>query len=62
VRQDHQPQAVRDIGWRAQLRLSEPCRRLSARQLPKNKICAALARELAGFLWDIARQIEPAAA
>lgn len=62
VRQEHQPKAIRDIAWRAQLRLSERYRRLSARQLPKNKVCVAIARELAGFIWDIARQVTPAAA
>lgn len=57
LRQENQPRAVRQIAWRAQLRLSARYRRLRARQLPHNKICIALARELAGFLWDIARQI-----
>lgn len=57
VRQQRQPRAVRQIAWRAQLRLTARYRRLRARQLPHNKICVALARELAGFVWDIARQV-----
>lgn len=61
VRQQDQPKAVRQIAWRAQLRLTARYRRLRARQLPHNKICVALARELAGFVWDIARQITLAA-
>ena len=31
--------------------------RLSSRKLHPNKICVAIARELAGFLWDIARHV-----
>lgn len=58
-RQQTQPKAVRDIAWRAQRRLCERYRRLSARHLQLNKICVAIARELAGFIWDIARQVTP---
>ena len=61
VRQEHQPKPIRDIAWRAQLRLSERYRRLLARQMPKNKVCVAIARELTGFIWDVARQVEPIA-
>ncbi|HEY6613800.1 MAG TPA: IS110 family transposase, partial [Vicinamibacterales bacterium] len=57
VRQEHQPRAVRDIAWRAQLRLCSRYRRLQTRGVHQNKICVALARELAGFVWDIARQM-----
>ena len=32
-----------------------------ARKLALNKICVAIARELSGFVWDIARQIKPLA-
>lgn len=60
-RQEGQPKAVRDIAWRAQLRLAQRYRHLSARKLPLNKICVAIARELSGFVWDIARQIRPLA-
>ena len=31
--------------------------RFSARGLHQNKICTAIARELAGFIWDLARQV-----
>jgi transposase len=57
VRNEGQPKAVRDIAWRAQLRLCSRFRRLQARGLHQNKTCAAIARELAGFIWDIARQV-----
>jgi transposase len=62
VRQQGQPKAVCDIAWRAQLRLTKRFRRLSARRLPHNKVCVAIARELAGFIWDISRQVTPALA
>lgn len=56
-RQEGQPKAVRDIAWKAQQRLTKRFRRLKSRQLQPNKICVAIARELAGFVWDIARQV-----
>ena len=34
-------------------------RHRSARILPVNKIGVAIARELSGFLWHIARQVKP---
>lgn len=58
-RQEGQPKAVRQIAWRAQLRLGERYRHLSARKLPVNKTCVAIARELSAFVWDIARQVKP---
>ena len=60
-RQENQPKPIRDIAWRAQLRLAQRYRRLSARRLHHNKVCVAIARELAGFIWDIARQVAPVA-
>jgi transposase len=57
IRQEGQPKAVREIAWRAQLRLAHRYRRLSARKMHQNKICVAIARELAGFVWDVARQV-----
>tara|TARA_R110002072_G_scaffold274624_1_gene435455 strand:- start:518 stop:1624 length:1107 start_codon:yes stop_codon:yes gene_type:complete len=61
VRQEGQPVAVRDIAWRAQLRLCHRYRRLSARGLQHNKVCVAIARELLGFVWDIGQQVSPEA-
>jgi transposase len=56
-RQERQPAAVRAIAWRAQLRLHHRYRQLTARSLQHNKICVAIARELAGFVWSIGQQI-----
>ncbi|HSY07812.1 MAG TPA: hypothetical protein VK820_04670 [Steroidobacteraceae bacterium] len=53
-------QIVYEAGpWRAQLRLAQRYRHLSARKLALNKICVAIARELSAFVWDIARQVKP---
>jgi len=49
--------AIRAIAWRAQLRLNHRYRRLQARGLQHNKICVAIARELAGFLWSIGQHV-----
>ncbi len=58
VRQEGQPKAIRDISWKAQLRLSKRWRSLAmGRKLPQNKICVAIARELCGFIWDVGRQV-----
>jgi transposase len=59
ARQATQPSTIRAIAWRAQLRLCHRYRRLKVRGLQHNKICVALARELAGFLWDIGRHVSP---
>lgn len=48
------PQAIRDVAWKAQLRLSGRFARLRTRGVQINKICVAVARELAGFVWAIA--------
>lgn len=58
-RQAELPKAVTDIAWAAQLRLCQRYRRLAARRVPTNKIVVAIARELSGFIWDIARHVSP---
>jgi transposase len=60
LRQERQPAPIRAIAWRAQLRLNHRYRRLKARGLQHNKICVALARELAAFVWDIGQHVAPA--
>ena len=51
------PKPVTDIAWKAQVRLCGRFRRLAARKLPANKIVVAIARELTGFVWAIAREV-----
>ena len=48
------PQALRDLAWKAQLRLSGRFARLRGRGVQINKVCVAVARELAGFVWAMA--------
>jgi len=57
LRQEGQPKVVRDIAWKAQLRLCARYRRMHARSVHQNKACIAIARELTGFIWDIARHV-----
>ena len=59
-RQTRLAKRVCDIAWKAQLRLCARFRKLSARRLPRNKVIVAVARELSGFVWAIAREIRPA--
>ena len=55
-RSAHLPQHIKDIGWKAQTRLCKRYRALSRTGKPQPRVLAAIARELAGFVWDIARQ------
>jgi len=57
-RQTGLPKAARDIAWKAQLRLCARFRKLCARRLNKNKVVVAIARELAGFVWAIAKGVK----
>ena len=58
TRQDGLPKAVTDIAWAAQLRLHAKFKRLLARRVLKNKAVVAVARELAGFVWAIGREVQ----
>jgi MaoC like domain len=55
ARQQQLPKAICDIAWRAQARLCGRYRRLLARGKHPNTVAAAIARELAAFMWAIAR-------
>jgi transposase len=55
VRHEHLPQSVVDRAWDAQLRLCGCFRKLTARGKHANIAVVGVARELAGFIWDIAR-------
>jgi transposase len=58
-RQAGLPKAACEIAWQAQLRLCAKFRRLAARRMLKQKIVVAVARELSGFVWAIAREVAP---
>ena len=53
-RQEDLPESTRAIAWKAQLRLTDRYAKLHARGVTLNKVCVAVARELAGFVWAIA--------
>jgi transposase len=54
------PKAVREIAWKAQVRLCARYRRLLACGKAAPVAVAAVAREMAGFLWAIGRHVQPA--
>ncbi|MGD9869146.1 MAG: transposase, partial [Hyphomicrobiales bacterium] len=56
ARQQGLPEPVRAHAWKAQLRLSRRFATLDARGVHRNKVCVAIARELAGFIWAIGLQ------
>ena len=56
------PEPIRAIAWKAQVRLSARYRKLIAAGKPAPKAIVAVARELVGFIWAIARLVEPQAA
>jgi hypothetical protein len=49
---------VKRISWKAQQRLHKRYVALSARGKTKGQVVTAVARELLGFLWDVARHAE----
>lgn len=56
------PKTVRDIAWKAQLRLCRRYRKLVARGKRSTVVTTAIAREMAAFLWAIAHEVAPRAA
>ncbi|AOY57129.1 IS110 family transposase [Desulfococcus multivorans] len=58
-RQENLPEPVRQIAWKAQLRLCARYRRLVAKGKTKQVVVTAIARELSAFLWAIAKQLQP---
>src|SRR5437016_5602178 len=57
LRQESQPRLIRDIAWKGQVRLCARYRWLARTGKPANIVTTAIARELAGFVWAIARQV-----
>lgn len=50
---------IRDIAWKAQVRLCARYRRLATSGKPKVVVTTAVAREMVGFIWAIARLAQP---
>ena len=61
LRLEKQPKTIQDISWKAQVRLCTRYRQLVARGKHTNIVTVAIARELAGFMWAIAKQLPVAA-
>jgi transposase len=57
-RQEDLPESVCEIAWKAQLRLCSRFRRLWSKGKAKQVIVTAVARELCGFMWAIANEIQ----
>jgi transposase len=57
LRLEQQSKIIQDISWKAQVRLCKRSRRLVSRGKHANVVTVAIARELAGFMWAIAREV-----
>jgi transposase len=59
-RQQGVPEEIKEIAWKAQIRLSKRYARLAAAGKDQRKIVTAVARELLGFIWAIGVRTEAA--
>lgn len=57
LRQEGLPKDIVDIAWKAQLRLCKRYQRMSKKGKHYNLIITAIAREMAAYLWAIAREV-----
>jgi transposase len=57
LRLEQLPKPIQDISWKAQVRLCKRFRRLLARGKHANQVVVAMARELAGLMWAIAKLV-----
>lgn len=58
LRQENLPPEINAISWEAQLRLCARYRKLMAVGKCKQQTVTAIARELLGYIWDIAKRID----
>jgi transposase len=56
-RQEGLPKVIRDIAWKAQVRLCGRFRKMVARGKKHQTVVCATARELCAFMWAIAREV-----
>ena len=61
TRQEGVPEEIKEMAWKAQLRLHKRYARLAAAGKDPRKIVTAVGRELLGFIWAIGRRAEAAA-
>ncbi|GAC1043915.1 hypothetical protein thsrh120_39190 [Rhizobium sp. No.120] len=57
-RLEEAPPKVREIAWKAQSRLTARYRTLAGRGKRTTVVCTAIARELTGFMWAVAREAQ----
>jgi len=57
LRLEHQPQMIQDISWKAHVRLCKHYQRLVAKGKHAHVVAVAIARELVGFVWAIAKKV-----
>lgn len=57
LRQEQLAPPIRAIAWKAQERLCLQYRKLSRAGKPVNTVTTAIARQLAGFVWALAREV-----
>ena len=57
LRLETPPKIIQDLRWKAQVRRCKRYRRLMSRGTHAHVVTGAIARELAGFLWAIAREL-----
>ena len=57
LRQEDLPKAIVEKAWDAQVRLCRRYRTLMQRGKHRNVVVAAIARELVGHIWAIAREV-----
>ena len=57
LRREQQPKVIQDISWKAQVRLCKRYRRLVAKGKHANVVTVAIARELVGFRWAMAKEV-----
>jgi transposase len=57
-RQEGVPEPIKEIAWKAQVRLSKRYARLAAAGKDQRKIITAVGRELLGFIWAIGVKVE----
>ncbi|MGV2130924.1 IS110 family transposase [Agrobacterium vitis] len=55
---EHAPSRVREIAWKAQSRLTARYRMLAGKGKRTTVVCTAIARELTGFMWAVAREAQ----
>ena len=60
-RQENVPEEIKEIAWKAQIRLTKRYARLAAAGKDQRKIVTAVGRELLGFIWAIGIKAESTA-